>query len=261
MIDAFKKLSSIISNIGKEHFPLATYELLESYVCLDAMGIFRLTEDAPSGQYRMQCYGSVSSESTSAKAACCVHGEGNAGTERPFPYGKICDKSKKLIQDGQKSAIVYESHHTGNQLLRYAPASRRSSDYHIILVRMNHTHCHFSSIELNLLKDLLGVLLQLIDQHIEALACDGNYPLESDPQGDGITLLARKFDARLEQRGLILSKREKQACVMVLAGKTLPIIAKDLSLNDSTVATYLKRASLKLGVSGRHGFIKWMQGT
>jgi len=37
-------------------------------------------------------------------------------------------------------------------------------------------------------------------------------------------------------------------------------MAQRLNVKNSSIETYLKRATAKLGVSGRHGLTKWMAG-
>ena len=46
----------------------------------------------------------------------------------------------------------------------------------------------------------------------------------------------------------------------LLTGGTVPQMAEKLSVKNSSIETYLKRAAAKLGVSGRHGLAKWMVG-
>ncbi|MNF19460.1 Bacterial regulatory protein, luxR family [compost metagenome] len=57
-----------------------------------------------------------------------------------------------------------------------------------------------------------------------------------------------------------LSTREQEVCLGLLTGGTVPEMAQRLNVKNSSVETYLKRATAKLGVSGRHGLAKWMAG-
>mgnify|MGYP006214157935 CR=1 FL=1 len=67
-----------------------------------------------------------------------------------------------------------------------------------------------------------------------------------------------RFDESLEQLGLSLSNRETEVCVGLLAGRTAPELAEQLTLKVNTVESYLKRAAIKLGISGRHSLMRWM---
>ena len=64
--------------------------------------------------------------------------------------------------------------------------------------------------------------------------------------------------ARLEADGsltlLVSSTEVGQGARTVFA----QIVAEELGVKESTVETYIKRAAVKLGISGRHGLTKWM---
>ena len=72
--------------------------------------------------------------------------------------------------------------------------------------------------------------------------------------------LQQVFDERLALGGIVLSAREKEVCLGLLTGGTVPQLAEKLRVKSSSVETYLKRATAKLGVSGRHGLARWMAG-
>ncbi len=62
----------------------------------------------------------------------------------------------------------------------------------------------------------------------------------------------------MQQLGLSLSNRETEVCIGLLAGRTAPELAEQLQLKVNTVESYLKRAAIKLGISGRHSLMRWM---
>jgi LuxR family transcriptional regulator, activator of tox operons len=72
--------------------------------------------------------------------------------------------------------------------------------------------------------------------------------------------LQREFYKRLALSEVTLSAREQEVCLGLLTGGTVPQMAEKLSVKNSSIETYLKRAAAKLGVSGRHGLAKWMVG-
>ena len=71
----------------------------------------------------------------------------------------------------------------------------------------------------------------------------------------------RMVQERLLQSGLTLSNRELEVCVGLLAGRTAPELAEQLALKVNTIESYLKRAAIKLGISGRHSLLRWMYST
>lgn len=117
----------------------------------------------------------------------------------------------------------------------------------------------FSLGELSFLKQLSDTLLPLVEHHAQ---------LEQD-DGERTDALASEFDAsslrlafgkRLTRAAVRLSSREQEVCVGLLTGGTVAQMAQHLQVKPSSVETYLKRATAKLGVSGRHGLARWMAG-
>jgi DNA-binding CsgD family transcriptional regulator len=49
--------------------------------------------------------------------------------------------------------------------------------------------------------------------------------------------------------------------VGLLAGRTAPELAEQLALKVNTIESYLKRAAIKMGISGRHSLMRWMYAT
>lgn len=112
----------------------------------------------------------------------------------------------------------------------------------------------FSLTELSLLKRLADTLLPLLEYHAQRLTPG------ADEDSDSADLLRQGFDERLAQEAVQLSSREQQVCLGLLTGGTVPEMAQRLNVKNSSVETYLKRATAKLGVSGRHGLARWMAG-
>ncbi|WP_369986591.1 helix-turn-helix transcriptional regulator [Pseudomonas xanthosomatis] len=109
----------------------------------------------------------------------------------------------------------------------------------------------FTLSERHLLEDISPLLLPMLEKHGDAL-----HPA---PPAVGESLPAR-FLERLQQSGLSLSERERQVCLGLLAGHTAPQQAELLALKVNTVESYLRRAAIKLGISGRHSLMRWMYG-
>ncbi|WEL58168.1 helix-turn-helix transcriptional regulator [Pseudomonas kermanshahensis] len=128
---------------------------------------------------------------------------------------------------------------------------RRKGDarYEIQVLRADSTY-GFSAFERNRLDDISPLLLPMLEKHIDAL----------QPVAERATQesLEQRFLDRLAQSGLKLSERERQVCLGLLAGHTAPEQAERLELKVNTVESYLRRAAIKLGISGRHSLMRWM---
>jgi len=128
---------------------------------------------------------------------------------------------------------------------------RRKGDarYEIQVLRANSTY-GFSAFERNRLDDISPLLLPMLEKHIDAL----------QPAAERATQesLEQRFLDRLAQSELKLSERERQVCLGLLAGHTAPEQAERLELKVNTVESYLRRAAIKLGISGRHSLMRWM---
>lgn len=122
--------------------------------------------------------------------------------------------------------------------------------YEITVLRAG-TRNGFSAIERSRLEDISPLLLPMLEKHINALqpAIVGLADLDS---------LGQRFLERLRQTGISLSEREMQVCEGLLAGRTAPQQAQHLLLKVNTVESYLRRAAIKLGISGRHSLMRWM---
>ncbi|MFP3497954.1 helix-turn-helix transcriptional regulator [Pseudomonas sp. SIMBA_059] len=120
---------------------------------------------------------------------------------------------------------------------------------------------NFSAQERSLLRDFSTLLLPMVEKHITAIdPCrqDSEPPL---PDNQGLDALRQRIQERLVQSGLKLSKRELEVCVGLLAGRTARELAEQLALKVNTIESYLKRAAIKLGISGRHSLLRWMYAT
>ncbi|HKS12813.1 MAG TPA: helix-turn-helix transcriptional regulator [Pseudomonas sp.] len=135
--------------------------------------------------------------------------------------------------------------------------SRSGNRRRVISCYRQHGKRAFSLSELAFLKRLSDTLLPLVEQHAQ---------LDPDNIGRAAPLLdavapgpiRQVFQDRLAREDVRLSLREQEVCVGLLSGGTVPEMAQRLDVKVSSVETYLKRATAKLGVSGRHGLAKWM---
>ncbi len=128
---------------------------------------------------------------------------------------------------------------------------RRKDDsrFEIQVLRAGSTY-GFSAHERSRLDDISPLLLPMLEKHIDALQ-----PVVQPSLPES---LEERFQERLAQSGLKLSQREAQVCLGLLAGHTAPEQAERLALRVNTVESYLRRAAIKLGISGRHSLMRWM---
>ncbi|MDU8497926.1 helix-turn-helix transcriptional regulator [Pseudomonas syringae] len=115
----------------------------------------------------------------------------------------------------------------------------------------------FSLTELSLLKSLSDTLLPLVEHHAQIVAQTSLRKTRIEPEPGS---LDQAFSGRLAQDSVTLSAREQEVCLGLLTGGTVAEMAQRLKVKNSSVETYLKRATAKLGVSGRHGLARWMAG-
>lgn len=137
--------------------------------------------------------------------------------------------------------------------------TRRKNDVSYVLsVYRSNPSQSFSQQERIILQDFSSLLLPMVEKHISALqpGSQGN----AVPQ-PGIDTLRQRFEDRLAQSELALSSRELEVCVGLLAGRTAPELAEQLALKVNTIESYLKRAAIKMGISGRHSLMRWMYST
>ncbi|KTC63248.1 LuxR family transcriptional regulator [Pseudomonas fluorescens ABAC62] len=118
----------------------------------------------------------------------------------------------------------------------------------------------FSLAQLSFLKCLSDTLLPLLERHAQVLRQAPHSRAEPSHTLLEQSQLQREFYKRLSLGDITLSAREQEVCLGLLTGGTVPQMAEKLSVKNSSIETYLKRAAAKLGVSGRHGLAKWMVG-
>lgn len=124
----------------------------------------------------------------------------------------------------------------------------------ICLYRLTGTKA-FSLSELSLLKSLSDMLLPLVEHHSQLLVQSTAEKTDAEPGS-----IDEAFSGRLAQDAITLSAREQEVCIGLLTGGSVAEMARRLNVKNSSVETYLKRATAKLGVSGRHSLAKWMAG-
>ncbi|WP_254609821.1 helix-turn-helix transcriptional regulator [Burkholderia lata] len=260
----FAHVGEAISSSGSRRFPRMMYSLIAAAVPVDAIRISELAVDAArDGIPGVRSLGAVGAALAQAgpAAACC-------GPQMPPRPGASCLHVDDTLAghgptDAQLDRFV---------LMQAAIVSPRCAQFHLVTRKRGHCYVislyrtspfdDFSPQERTFLKELSHVLFPIVESHVAAL--------DSAPPAARVTAaappatqsgrerVARRFADRLQQAGVKLSTREIEACTALLAGDTVPAIAMRFALCESTVETYLKRAAVKLGFSGRHGLTRWM---
>lgn len=214
----FPQIGKVIASTGSRHFPRMLHDLIQTQLMVDATHIRHLR---------------VEPHSVSANDATLL--SETVFSEPELPCAGL-DSPARLNLSRRKEGNRYE----------------------IILYR-SHPPQGFSALEHSLVAEISPLLLPMLEKHASALYPDA----VSCAQPDAATPVAynsleRRFAERLRLSGLALSTRERQVCVGLLAGHTAPELAAHLQLKASTVDSYLKRAAIKLGISGRHALPRWM---
>lgn len=235
----FPHIGKVIASTGSRHFPRMLHDLILTQLAVDATHIRQMRVE-PVGRAQPRTDPECPKEATLTTET--VYSElstdpGNSDVPAPEP-STVTDASQLHLtrrKDGYRYVI---------SVYRCGPSKR------------------FSARERSLLQDISPVLLPMVEKHIHALQ-----PANADPEAQaaateaslqGLETLRLRFCERVQQLGLSLSNREMEVCVGLLAGRTAPELAEQLQLKVNTVESYLKRAAIKLGISGRHSLMRWM---
>ncbi|MHA3735609.1 helix-turn-helix transcriptional regulator [Pseudomonas sp. Eth.TT006] len=232
----FPHIGKVIASTGSRHFPRMLHDLIRTQLAVDAMHIRQMRVEPVGRSQRSQ--GEIDNDS--ALLAETVFSEHSAA------------RSAEPVDAQPTSADASQLHLT-----------RRKDGYRYVISVYRHDQSQrFSAQERSLLQDISPVLLPMVEKHIHALQPAHTTAEEQSPNGDasqqGLGNLRLRFGERLQQLGLSLSNRETEVCVGLLAGRTAPELAEQLQLKVNTVESYLKRAAIKLGISGRHSLMRWM---
>ncbi|QDQ80319.1 helix-turn-helix transcriptional regulator [Paraburkholderia megapolitana] len=252
MRDSIVQLGRVISNVGTTRFFPAMKRFIGDTVAIDAMHVSIWNSDEHRGRFI---------------DGVAVHGAELHGADMrdhlPEPLmAQILDlDGPQIIHVEARAAGAADSI---SPMYRCLMLMRRFNSHFIIVLQRNAERGDFQPDELTSLGDLSLVLLPLVEQHTSP---QPPAPIDDTPAitaadtllpDSSVATLSQTFLTRLEQRHITLSSREQQVCILILSGHTLPSICEELNLRASTVETYLKRARIKLGLSGRHGLSRWM---
>ncbi|EUB87250.1 helix-turn-helix transcriptional regulator [Pseudomonas koreensis] len=246
------QLGELIASTGDDHFASNMFQLVDTLVPVNRVDLSEWTLDERQA------------------SVVEIKALGSAGLPQTFPppdplkspddhplLQKMIEMNDSLLIQLKASLQPQHPQHSVHQCNLVSRTSNRRC---VISFYRPHTQRVFSLPELSFLKSLSDTLLPLIERHAQLsrqiVAKQPRLPLADLEQAP----LQQVFDERLALGGIVLSAREKEVCLGLLTGGTVPQLAEKLRVKSSSVETYLKRATAKLGVSGRHGLARWMAG-
>ncbi|MGN4050790.1 helix-turn-helix transcriptional regulator [Pseudomonas sp. SM4] len=246
------QLGELIASTGNDHFATNMFQLVDTLVPVNRVDLSEWTlDERQASVVEIKALGSAGLPQTLPPPD---------PLERPDDHPLL----EKMIEMNDSLLIQLraslQSQHPSHSAHQCNLVSRTSNRRCVISFYRPRTQRVFSLPELSFLKSLSDTLLPLIERHAQisrqTLARQPRQPLAELDQAP----LAQVFDERLGVNGIVLSAREKEVCLGLLTGGTVPQMAEKLRVKNSSIETYLKRAAAKLGVSGRHGLAKWMAG-
>ncbi|MBV4477085.1 helix-turn-helix transcriptional regulator [Pseudomonas botevensis] len=248
----YRQLGDLIASTGDELFATRMYQLVDTLVPVSRVDLSEwILDERQSSVVEIKALGSAGLPQSLAPPDPLASPD-----DHPLLQQMIEMNDSLLIQ--LKASLQHRPpHHSVHQCNLVSRTSNRRC---VIAFCRLHTDRVFSLPELSFLKSLSDTLLPLIEHHAQisrkTSARLARVPL-SDPEQ---TSLPQVFDERLALNDISLSAREKEVCLGLLTGGTVPQLAERLRVKNSSIETYLKRSAAKLGVSGRHGLAKWMAG-
>ena len=241
--DTIEGLGRLISNAGSADYIRIMFEELERIVQIDTLHAAMWTVDADctritSTQWFSSMPYELADHSKNPLRRCIESADRDDSTLRSI-----------LVTDGPQ--LICSEKQAPRECI---VVSRNGTNRFVICLQRSRASGVYSSEELGLIQALSKVLLPLLEQH--ALQSSTHASLD----GGSVSAIEQEFQLRIQKLGLTLSLREREVCVRMLSGFSLPEICERLNIKASTAETYVKRAGLKLGFSGRHGLSRWMIG-
>ncbi|MBV4458004.1 helix-turn-helix transcriptional regulator [Pseudomonas sp. COR58] len=231
----FPHIGKVIASTGSRHFPRMLHDLIRTQLAVDAMHIRQMRVE-PVGR------SAARNEPEAVKNPALLAETVFSELSTVAPADRAAECGPATISDASQLHLT-----------------RRKDGYRYVISVYRCPSQRFSAQERSLLQDISPVLLPMVEKHITALQPPAEH-LQPSPEivQQGLDTLRQRFHDRVRLLGLRLSNRETEVCVGLLAGRTAPELAEQLQLKVNTVESYLKRAAIKLGISGRHSLMRWM---
>ncbi|MPV68724.1 helix-turn-helix transcriptional regulator [Burkholderia sp. BE17] len=263
MVEVFAKLGKVISSAGSERFASDMHALLAGSVPLAITGITEWTLNEPAGKVvDVQSLGASGTPRDGLRMVPPAEQVERDPAGHPLVSWIVSASDRQLIHIDPlaRRGDATPPRGTGAGFQCHL-VSRKDNRRYVISLHRTLSHRDFSLQEMSFLKNFADTLLPLVEWHAStrrhgAPACGA--PRDPATGAKGSETLRREFEARLARASVVLSARESEVCLGLLAGKMLREMADALGVKESTIETYIKRAAVKLGISGRHGLRKWM---
>ncbi|MEE3914398.1 helix-turn-helix transcriptional regulator [Pseudomonas viridiflava] len=238
----YQELGQLVSSTGSSTFAGQMLQLVDTLVSVQGIVLCEWALDAASNVERITRLGGAgvqhdicaSDVLQQSLLQSIVHMDASLLVQTRVPVGQ-----KSARRDIQVCSLVSSSGELRRIICFYRLAGSKA----------------FSLSELSLLKSLSDTLLPLVEHHSQLLVQSAAEKIESEPGS-----IDEAFSGRLAQDAITLSAREQEVCIGLLTGGSVAEMARRLNVKNSSVETYLKRATAKLGVSGRHSLARWMAG-
>ena len=255
----FAKLGKVISSAGSERFASDMHALLVESIPLAITRMTEWTLDEPAGEVvHVQSLGAFGAPGDDGRSS----GPAAHGERQPAAHPLLnrivaaCDRQlihiNPLMRSGNGGEVAPPRGPEGG--FQCHLVSSKANRRYVISLHRTVSHCDFSLQEMSFLKNFADTLLPLVEWHASTRR-HGDLEGTTMP---AVEALRQEFESRLARAAVVLSARESEVCLGLLAGKMLRELAGELGVKESTVETYIKRAAVKLGISGRHGLTKWM---
>ena len=259
----FQQVGKVIESSGGADFVSNLHALINSFVPVDGTHLAKWVVDERTRKVTavlsLGTFGSEARSSDQGNAQLFIFG--------PEEKDPLLDQIVK-VDDPQ---LLHRNHrvHFGatdrrerrEATYQCALLTRRASQRFSVSLQRTSGQRDFSLSELSALKRLSDVILPLVERHALSQARGPRTSVQLPEMGhDGAPSMEQRFEERVKNQGIVLSSREREVCVALLLGSTLPMVARDLGISESTSATYMRRAAMKLNLNGRHGLLKWMVG-
>ncbi|WP_071335793.1 response regulator transcription factor [Burkholderia contaminans] len=261
----FAKLGKVISSAGSERFASDMHALLVESIPLAITRMTEWTLDEPAGEVvRVQSLGAAGAPGDDGRGAPAAHGEREPAAHPPLNrILAACDRQlihiNPLMRRGNGGEVAPPRGPGGG--FQCHLVSGKANRRYVISLHRTASHRDFSLQEMSFLKNFADTLLPLVEWHASTRRHgerEGATAPGATAGMPGVEALRHEFESRLARARVVLSARENEVCLGLLAGKMLREMAGELGVKESTIETYIKRAAVKLGISGRHGLTKWM---
>ncbi len=259
----FPLIGKVIASTGSRNFPRLLHDLVLTKLPVDATHIAQIHVTGTGGSHAAPH--TIGDEMLSPECMSSLMGSDQQTTPLLLSGPRMSERAlAHPMADGSSSVNSGETPDLAPIPFSSQLHLKSCKNEYFYIISLYRTQAdNFSTQEQIILKDFSSLLLPLVEKHINAInpqaVFDKNCNAEQlVPENGDIESLRYRFEKRLALSGLKLSKREKEICIGLLAGRTAPELAETLALKVNTVESYLKRAVIKMGIRGRHSLIRWM---